>query len=358
MELNSFQTHQLTRRMPHVELSYETIPHKKVSPEYNVCMAIPVGKKCYLWYTFYQTENGNENVCFILDLNREKKPFKATIVERGIDNKLAKGTLLYGTVFEEIINEKTVEVFIIDDVLHYEGNTTRGLQYDTRLGILSTYMSQYGSKIIGERICVALPMIWPIKKDEEYECVYELPEKWAKYPEYITHHVQYRCLKQAAPYYNIIPTRKAFTVSTPTPISNKTPELVPDYGNIVRFDYSKQIYRQTATFIITADIQFDVYHLFAYGRNKQKAYCGIAGVPNYKTSVYLNGIFRKIRENQNLDAIEESDDESDFQNPAEDKWVDLHKQVQMECTFNSKFKKWVPTKLLTGWNKIVHISQL
>ena len=48
-------------------------------------------------------------------------------------------------------------------------------------------------------------------------------------------------------------------------------------------------------------------------------------IPDYKTSVMLNKIFRKIRENDNLDYIEESDDEDDFQNTEPDKYVDLKK---------------------------------
>jgi len=65
-------------------------------------------------------------------------------------------------------------------------------------------------------------------------------------------------------------------------------------------------------------------------------------IMNYKTSILLNGIFRNIRENRCLDLIEESDDESDFENVREDKYVDLEKRVLMECVFHSKFRKWMP----------------
>ena len=52
----------------------------------------------------------------------------------------------------------------------------------------------------------------------------------------------------------------------------------------------------------------------------------------------MNDLFRNIRENQNLDYIEESDDEDDFENIAADKYVDLHKMIPMEFLFNGKFK--------------------
>mgnify|MGYP003328747202 CR=1 FL=1 len=51
-------------------------------------------------------------------------------------------------------------------------------------------------------------------------------------------------------------------------------------------------------------------------------YYNIMFIPDYKTSVMMNNIFRKIKENKNLDYIEESDDEDDFQNIDIDKYVD------------------------------------
>jgi hypothetical protein len=72
----------------------------------------------------------------------------------------------------------------------------------------------------------------------------------------------------------------------------------------------------------------------------------------------MNKIFRKIRENDNLDYIEESDDEDDFQNMDETKYVDLEKSVLIECVFNTKFKRWTPIRIVDKSTKVVHINQL
>ena len=72
----------------------------------------------------------------------------------------------------------------------------------------------------------------------------------------------------------------------------------------------------------------------------------------------MNRIFRKIRENDNLDYIEESDDEDDFQNIDESKYVDLEKSVLIECVFNNKFKRWTPMSVVDKSTKVVHINQL
>ena len=71
----------------------------------------------------------------------------------------------------------------------------------------------------------------------------------------------------------------------------------------------------------------------------------------------MNKLFRKIKENDNLDYIEESDDEDDFQNIEPDKYVNLQKSLQMECVFHNKFKRWIPKRIVRN-QRIVHISQL
>ena len=53
----------------------------------------------------------------------------------------------------------------------------------------------------------------------------------------------------------------------------------------------------------------------------------------------MNNIFRNIKENKNLDLIEESDDEEDFEDTRIDKYL-IHKTepVKMKCEYNYKFK--------------------
>lgn len=72
----------------------------------------------------------------------------------------------------------------------------------------------------------------------------------------------------------------------------------------------------------------------------------------------MNSLFRKIRENLNLDFIEESDDEEDFQNGAEDKYVDLEKKLVMECTFHKRFKKWIPLRVVDARTRLIHVGKL
>ena len=104
--------------------------------------------------------------------------------------------------------------------------------------------------------------------------------------------------------------------------------------------YNKTNY---CNFMVTAGIQSDIYYLFGSSKD-ELSYYDNALVQSYKLSVYLNSIFRNIKENSNLDALQESDDE--FEIISEDKYVDTSKQVVMKCEYNIKFKQWSPIEIV------------
>jgi hypothetical protein len=127
--LSSTEIHYLMQRFPQFELSYETIPHKKVSNKYNVCVAIPVGIKCFVWFSYY----GEDDVCFLMELNKDKKIAKVsyrTYTVVNIRRTLAIQTLFYGTFIE------STGSFVIEDVFYYKGVTMQGSYFSDKLGFL------------------------------------------------------------------------------------------------------------------------------------------------------------------------------------------------------------------------------
>ena len=104
---------------------------------------------------------------------------------------------------------------------------------------------------------------------------------------------------------------------------------------------SKDTQKQTKVFLCKPDIQNDIYHLYSLNNE----YIGLACIPDYKTSIMMNKLFRIIKENNDLDKLEESDDEDEFENSNIDKFVFLDKSYKMDCEYNRKFKKWVPIEL-------------
>ena len=197
-------------------------------------------------------------------------------------------------------------------------------------------------------------MIWRVAIDTELPA--QLPDEINKNIGYTAHHIQYRTTNCIKPYLNVLLTRKLIQPAT----NLKTIKASTHKFETIRInmDFNKPQYKYPAVFQVTADIQFDIYHLFAYGKNNIPVYYNVAYVPNYKSSVLLNGLFRNIRENKNLDYIEESDDEDDFQNMNEDKYVDINKVVLMECVFNHRFKRWTPVKVVDKYTKVVHLNKL
>lgn len=123
----------------------------------------------------------------------------------------------------------------------------------------------------------------------------------------------------------------SFDLSPPMPIIEPSNTICDKYNNSA-----------TCVFILYADIYPDIYNIYT----EDRSFVGVAHVPDYKTSVFLNNIFRRIKENANLDLLEESDDEDEFENTSLSKFVDLTKVAKMKCVYDDKFMKWMPTQLI------------
>uniref|UniRef100_A0A6C0I3F9 Uncharacterized protein n=1 Tax=viral metagenome TaxID=1070528 RepID=A0A6C0I3F9_9ZZZZ len=334
----------LLHRFPKFELSYETVSHKK--DHYDCCLAIPVGKKVFAWFTY----DGEEDVCFIADLNREKKITTLKKVDNlSVSVQLALGTVLYGTMVEE--QEGSPSFFVAEDIYYFRGYSVKHAVFTERLDMMRLVLEDMNSKTIqGGLIRFVIRFVLPV--------INAIPIKDEKTIGYAVHHYQYRSSNKIMPYLNVFQNKKVIAEGGRTSGSNSTMQF--ETMNIKK-DLSKPQYRYPTIFQVTADIQYDIYHLFACGKNNMPVYYDVAYIPNCKSSVFMNGLFRNIRENKNLDYIEESDDEDDFQNIKEDKYVDVNRVLLMECTFHTKFRKWIPLRVIAkngGGNRIVHIYKL
>jgi hypothetical protein len=172
---------------------------------------------------------------------------------------------------------------------------------------------------------------------------------------YKIHHIQYRSLTQILPYINVLDTNpsgggpeNSSSGRSPVIQIHAPTKPIAQVNNLERYgagmtcpiDY---IGKQRAIFMVTADLQSDIYYLV----DPLSVYVtDVAYIPNYTVSVFMNSLFRNIKENRNLDAIEESDDEDDFYDMRADKYVDLTKEIRMECVYHKKFRRWIPYKLM------------
>jgi hypothetical protein len=110
-------------------------------------------------------------------------------------------------------------------------------------------------------------------------------------------------------------------------------------------DYKRSDIKKEIVFQVSALSEADIYNLYCLDIDDDFEYIGLAHIPDYNTSVMMNKLFRIIKENKNLDALEESDDEEEFEDEDENKFVHLDKVYNMVCEYNYKFKKWIPIRV-------------
>ncbi len=331
--LNNFQFDKAKSRFPNFELSYESMLHNTVPDKYNLAIAIPIGKKYIAWFSFFE----DKNVLFLLEISKDKRYINCVIYPCEFDEILSFGTIFYGIYLSDF------NVFIIEDIHYYKGIHISKNNTITKLMYINDILQKYIFKS-KDKLNFALPYFSiNFNSNTNFKNI-DVP--------YTIHHIQYRSLYSIVPYLNTNPNNNS-NKNEDKKLKNKfnIPIYVP-----VKCDFRKPQYKLKSTFIVTADIQYDIYHLFAYGRAGSTVYYNTAFIPDYKTSVFMNKIFRKIKENDNLDYIEESDDEEDFQDVNEDKYVDLNKSVKMLCQFSVKFKRWIPLKIYN--DRVVHIHTL
>lgn len=355
---------------PSVKLSYENIIHKKV---YNLdyVTAIPEGKKCFAWFTNYK----NQDVCFIMDLAFSNSSYKITnikIMNCCFSRELSYGTIFYGTQFY-----KGNSFFTIENVLYYKGKNVSGFQWGKKLSIMNEIMYHHikQKSYNNSFIVFGLPLIKNNLEDllKDIENIKYKIEK-----------IQFILFNKAnvllfVPYKNInyflnsepvvvikndsltkIANAIIVPSSKPPPPQLQIPQVqipqVQIHKNIIK-NVQSHITKREIIFNVKPDIQNDIYHLYC-DDNSSELFYDIAYIPDYNKSVFMNKLFRKIKENDNLDALEESDDEDEFEDDRADKFVYLDKSYKMYCMYNNKFKKWVPNKLADVNSKLVNRKEL
>ena len=322
-----FNDSEILRGFPNIKLSYENVAHKKVYDS-DFMMTIPEGKRCFAWFSVYK----NQDVCFILEIETDRGISSIKIVNVCFNEELCygSGTILYGTIFFN--NNK--KIFNVQDLFYYRGKPIEKTQ--DKFAIYEHLFTRDIKQIVYNRnfVLFGLPLISKNFSD--------LLQKIELLP-YPVQYIQYRYLNKSE-IYNVKYTK-------------------PNSQYVSRLDQGrnqKDFRQREVVFKVMAEMQNDIYNLYAYSKTAGDSFYfyDIAYIPDYKTSVVMNKLFRKIKENQNLDALEESDSEEEFENERLDKFVFLEKTYFMVCLFNNKFKKWVPLRLANKNEKLVEISTL
>jgi hypothetical protein len=310
-------------RFPSIKLSYDKIIHTTnvYSDLYSI---IPKGNKYYLWITY----KNDKNVCLLLSISR-------TGTIQHIENyslcfsdclALGQGTILYGTCFD--LNG--YRHFTCEDIYYYQGKKLDLMPCVSKLELLDNLFTYY-----------IHPKVYSIKS-----VIVGIP-------------IYTRNINEANDICKILPY-KVYG------IRHHTYSGVWSNGITIVKEKSEGIFK------VKANIQQDIYELYCYdggnvndkplGNVNDKPLgnaipYGIAFIPDYKSSVMMNTLFRNIKENRNLDLLEESDDEEEFEDVREDKFVYLDKTYYMKCVYNTRFKKWQPIEVIREKSKLITMKE-
>jgi len=355
---------------PDLKLSYENITHKKV---YNteLVMAIPEGPKCFAWFTHFN----DAPVCLIID--DKKQSIKQVLC--CFKTNLAYGTIVSGTMIAKN------QFFAIQDIFHYKGADVSRKNWSDKMDLFHKLMTIDLQQVAYNRNFVVFGLPPFANTYDEVICLcksirgYKFPpyppypplekvEPNAKRPD-----VKRQEAKQVESTYWQGPNPPLGKVSAKQEPNAKRPDvkrqevkrdevkqvestywqgpkmitkgpLAPPFPKVDKVDKVERMPRvKESVFVVKPDIQNDIYHLYEEG-NK---YHSVALIPDYKTSVMMNKLFRNIKENANLDALEESDNEDEFEDERDDRFVFLDKSYKMVCAYNYKFKKWAPVRLVS-----------
>ena len=368
----------LLSEFPDLKLSYENITHKKV---YNseLVLAIPEGPKCFGWFTYFK----ESPVCLLFELGADKKPcLNIKPVYCCFKTDLAYGTIVYGTMIYHLNNP----FFAIEDIFHYKGADVSRKNWGDKMGLFHSLLSNDLSQVSYNRSFVVFGLP-PFAKTFD-EIIGQIKANRA----YRIASIQYRLLGRSNNYLVFTfstfgkggakstfeksgakstfeksgakseatrseatrseATRSEATRSEATRSEATRSEsvqstfrkggfLAPPFSKVDKVDKFGSTFPKGGIFTVKPDLQNDIYHLYEEGDK----YHAVALIPDYKTSVMMNKLFRNIKENTNLDALEESDDEDEFEDERDDRFVFLDKSYKMVCAYNHKFKKWTPVRL-------------
>ena len=348
--LNDVEKEQILSEMPNVKLSYENIIHKKVYSDF--VLAIPEGKKCFAW--FKNSVNGN--VCYILELSENKTILDIKIVNCCFNSCLSYGTIFYGTFF----NYSSNNFFSIEDIFLYKGKNVSNYIWIKKLELFKEIMNIDIKQISYNKSFLVFGL--PLINTNFNELVNEINKL-----KYKIRCIQFRNYnnKNVSQYLEFVNINKSLKLEVNPEFKknehNPSPIIAKQSSNINQNSSYKNTHKRerTAIFQVKPEIQNDIYYLYCYDNNTQSlVHYNIACIPDFKTSVMMNKLFRNIKENNNLDTLEESDSEDEFENEKEDRFVYLDREFNMICSYNYKFKKWVPLKLADKNMKIINFNEL
>lgn len=307
---NSINKKDIIKYFPNIEIPDDFYINKLNYAD--TFIALPKGRKCILWFTTYLAEN----IPILLYLDNNYNIVESEIFNVCFDDELTlgKGTILNGVLFKV----DGISHFACTDIHYYKGSLIEKTPFKHKLKVIELLFKYNIKQIIFNKntLIIGLP-VYNANYKELISIVETLP--------YSIHAIRLQKLNSIY------------------------------HSGLIKYEEKQEVY---AFFNIKATIEDDIYSLYCSDKSESHS---IAMIPDYKTSVMMNKLFRNIKENDNLDFLELSDDEDEFEDTREEKYVNLDMTICMKCIYMRRFKKWKPVSVapkMTRPNKYREIYSL
>jgi len=395
----------LLSNFPTTRLSYEVPVHKNDNSgsapgsasapvRDSKCFIIPKGRRCVAW----ATEWNRKKIFAIIEIQTQRNqvpalfrkfhevngwyPGPVQVFDTCFHSELTYGTVFGGVIFRpsHAVATTTTQCFSIIHVYWYKGTQIPSLtlsshvdmcerMFTTDQSLRQVAYTQSNSIIFGLPVlCSAVAcddaflrsLPYPV-----YSILYRSNTSTRVYSQNLFE--SGRLGTSIAAPATIAPAPVRVTASVVPVVSVSTVvsvvPVVPAGQEYIKPD-DDMLTNIQAVFIVRPNVQNDIYELFVKtggpgrGGASREVFHNFAHVPNYKTSVMMNRLFRNIRENERLDAMEESETEEEFENIELDKYVSLHKEYKFVCKLNKKFCRWVPISVVPQTSEVANDFQV
>lgn len=294
--------------MPRIYVPYDTVIHKKIHTEFMT--AIPKGERCIIWID-------HANKYHVMHLNGSNV-IKTTTHTYTQNQHVVNNVALYGILLT-ISNKQFV---CITDAIYYNNKSQMESLATDRIAYIHhlTRSGLFHTNNVSKSNPVFSVAIISLNFKELVTEASSLP--------YPIEYIRFSC-KNRSSYLKYFRPKNTLASN-----GNTNTSRIPN--------------NTSRTFRVKAEIAPDTYTLYHPNSHSNDGLTqnNVACIQTYEKSVWMNSLFRTIRENTNLDLLEESDDESDFENTSEYKHISNTSGILMKCTFNDRFKKWMPIEVV------------
>jgi hypothetical protein len=382
----------LLSNFPTTRLSYEVPVHKNdnsapgsgstpgsasAPPRDSKCFIIPKGRRCVAW----ATEWNRKKIFAIIEVQTQRNqvpalfrkfhevngwyPGPVQVFDTCFHSELTYGTVFGGVLFRppHAVATTTTQCFSIIHVYWYKGAQIPSLTLSSHVDMC-------------ERMFTTDQALRQVAYTQSNSIIFGLPvlcaaaaaagdDAFLRSLPYPVYSILYRSNTSTRVYsQNLFASIAAPATIAPAPVrvAASAAPVVSVAQEYIKPD-DDMLTNIQAVFIVRPNVQNDIYELFVKtggpGRTGfSTVFHNFAHIPNYKTSVMMNRLFRNIRENERLDAMEESETEEEFENIELDKYVSLHKEYKFVCKLNKKFCRWVPISVVPETSEVANDFQV